>query len=394
MGMNLPSACSPPGVYAPIRTLMLHLTEDCNLRCSYCFVKKSPRRMGSETARKAVEFFLARSVSGAEYDIHLNFFGGEPFLELDRMEEVIAFARQPRPNVYKNVIFSATTNGTIASGRVERMVREARMNLLISLDGDVQASGYRRFASGQSSYGVVSRNLPRLVSWSPEASVRMSFHPGALDLVGQARHGLDLGAPLVVLAPILDADWHDHVDALEGAFQALADWFIAEARQGRILALDVTHRLLQQYHHVLWGSPRPVHPCRAGSSLLGVDPDGNVLPCHRFLYRPEDWLGTVEQVRLPRARQRHLQASPSDSPGCEVCPATSICCGGCQAIARNAGLGWNEIHPSYCIVMQAQMRAILRIYHTLTAEAVPCFFQQVLQCPRIQTGALTEPSTR
>ena len=70
---------------------MLYLTEDCNLRCSYCFVNKSPRRMSSDTARKAVEFYLDRNISGAEYSINITFFGGEPFLELDRMEEVIAW---------------------------------------------------------------------------------------------------------------------------------------------------------------------------------------------------------------------------------------------------------------------------------------------------------------
>jgi MoaA/NifB/PqqE/SkfB family radical SAM enzyme len=44
---------SQPQKYAPVRHLMLYLTEECNLRCTYCFVKKEPRFMrGPLTKRK------------------------------------------------------------------------------------------------------------------------------------------------------------------------------------------------------------------------------------------------------------------------------------------------------------------------------------------------------
>src|ERR1700691_2883270 len=109
-------------VYAPVRNLMLYLTEECNLRCSYCFVDKKPRYMSEEVARWAVEFFYSRNISGGEYQVHLNFFGGESFLCIERMHQVIAMARERRPNVYKQAIFSATTNGTVATPEVERLI--------------------------------------------------------------------------------------------------------------------------------------------------------------------------------------------------------------------------------------------------------------------------------
>ena len=42
--MLLPlSVPQEPQKYAPVRTLLLYLTEECNLRCTYCFVKKQPK---------------------------------------------------------------------------------------------------------------------------------------------------------------------------------------------------------------------------------------------------------------------------------------------------------------------------------------------------------------
>ncbi len=383
-----------PLVYAPVRTMLLYVTEQCNLRCEYCFVDKKPRRMGAETARKAMDFLLSRNVSGAESTLNIGFFGGEPFLEQDRMEEVIEYGRRYRPNVHKQFEFSATTNGTIATPRVERLLQEHRMRLLISMDGRHGASAHRPYVSGKPSYDTVARNLPKLAFWAVEAIVRMTFHPGALDLVGNVRHALELGAPSVALCPVEEAAWAGHQAALDDAYEALADWYIQEARQGQILPLEVTHAFLYQRHAALeHGLGRPSRPCGVGTHLLAIDPDGNVMPCHRFLYRKGEWLGTVDQADLPVERMQYVHLSAADILGCDACPAQPVCGGGCRAVALNAGLGLYGAHPGYCITMRAHARAVYRIYDTLTAEG-NVHFRKALSRPRPLAGALAELITR
>jgi len=368
---------------------MLYLTEDCNLRCTYCFVDKKPRRMTSEVARKAVEFFLHRNISGAEWQIGITFFGGEPFIELDRMEEVVAIAREPRQDTYKKIRFSATTNATIATPRVERIIKDSNMSLLISMDGGHGASSYRPFVSGKSSYEHVAKNLPKLVSWSGDAYVRMTFHPGALDLVGNVRHALELGAPAVALCPVVEARWAGHEEALEEAYQALAEWYIEEARRGRILPLEITHIMLRQYHAYRHGAPRTPRPCGVGTYLLGVDPEGHVMPCHRFLYRPQDWLGTVDSPKLSEKRQKYVHLSSRDILGCDVCVAEPVCGGGCRAVVVNAGIDLTQAHPSFCLVTRAHARAAIRIYDTLSKEENTAFLHS-LHSESAHDGALAE----
>ena len=357
-------------VYAPVRVLMLYLTEDCNLRCTYCFVNKKPRRMTSETARRTVEFFLDRNISGAETELNISFFGGEPFLELDRMEEVIAIARERRPNVYKTIKFAATTNGTVSGPRVERIVKETAMPLLVSLDGDHRAAEHRPFVSGRGSYELVARNLPKLVEWSPNVVVRMTFHPDALDFVGNVRHALELGAPSVALCPVVEASWQGHEEALKAAYTALADEYIDQARRGRLLPLEITHQLLVDLH----SRRRPARPCSAGQALLSVDPDGNVMPCHRFLYRRSDWLGNVRERQLDERRWDYVHLSSQDILGCDTCPAQTVCGGGCRLLAVAAGQKLETgANPTECMLMRAHAAAVHRIYETLTAEGNQVF---------------------
>lgn len=356
--------------YAPVGTLMLYLTDGCNLDCRYCFVRKESRRMSSETARKTVEWFLNRNVSGTEFRVRIVFFGGEPFLALDRMEEVVLLGRQRRPGCTRKVSFSATTNGTIASPRVERILRDAEMDLFISLDGGAEATAHRPFVSGRSSYSVVARNLPKLVRWAHQASVRMTFHPGSLDLVGSVRRALELGAPQVALCPVVEADWKAWVEPLEAAYEALADEFLGTFRRGTPLPLIHTWQLLGRLHRDRTaGDGKPTRPCTCAHSLLGVDPDGNVMPCHRFLYRPGDWLGTVDRPELSPAREPYVAVAARDVPGCDRCPADRVCGGGCRYLAL-AGTGdLHGKHPGHCLTLRAHFRAVERIYTTLMEES-------------------------
>lgn len=364
--------------YAPVQTLMLYVTEDCNLRCTYCFVKKSPRTMSLETARKSVDFYLNRNISGNVRHLGLTFFGGEPFLALDVIEEIVAYSRKRRKTSRKTVHFSATTNATIATPRVEKIVRDTDMKLLVSVDGGEEAMKSRPFAEGGSPYRAVERNFERLRSWSPSVVARMTYHPEALDLKRNVQRVLEMGAPAVALCPVTESDWKGHEEKLEEAYQEIADWFIEEARRGRFLPLEITWQQLRRTHSTRRGGSRPERPCSVGQSLIAVDPDGHVMPCHMYLYRRQDWFGTVEDSEFPTRRESYLQLSTKNLLGCQTCLAEPICGGGCRAVAVGERHDFHTgKHPGYCLNTRAQARCVYRIYQTLMDE-IPESFQRAL----------------
>jgi radical SAM protein with 4Fe4S-binding SPASM domain len=345
--------------------------------------------MTSEVARRTVDWFMSRAVSGNLYHIGLTFFGGEPFMALPRMAEMVAYARQYRPNTHKAMQFYATTNGTIADGAVERLIKDAAMRLIVSLDGDEEANAHRPYVSGRPSYPTVTRNLRSLLSWAPDTVARITWHPDNLDLVRNVEHALDLGATMVGVFPVVEADWAGLETRVDEAWDALADWYIQRTRQGRLPPLVSVNLLLSRWHASRRGVGRPSHPCGVGRWFMAVDPEGRVMPCHRFYDRPHDHLGTVENTTLSADRDRYLRLSTADILGCDGCEAAPVCGGGCRVLSLMAGQGLAGRHPAFCMLKRAEVRAAQRIYRTLMADDRPDFHHVLCQ-PVSVHPAMTE----
>src|SRR5262245_42520947 len=90
--------------------LILLPTEKCNFRCTYCYEDFALGRMSSGVVRGVKELLSTRAPGLDE--LTLAWFGGEPLLALDIVEDVQAHARRlaeahPRLRVSGNI----TTNG-------------------------------------------------------------------------------------------------------------------------------------------------------------------------------------------------------------------------------------------------------------------------------------------
>jgi uncharacterized protein len=361
-----------------VNNLMLYITEDCNLRCTYCFVKKTPRAMTIETARKSLDYLVQKSISGAQRLVNVTLFGGEPMLRTDLIADLIQYSRR-FPT--KTIHFGAVTNGTLAGPRVEKVVKEGRIQLLISLDGDREISRARPTVRGAESYAMVAKNLRRLVEWSPGAAVRMTYTAKTLDLVRSVKHALELGAPWIVLCPATDSGWAGQEQPVEDAHTALGEWFISEIEQERVPPLDVTWRMLRQYRIGQRTGLRLEKPCPVGAELISIDPDGNVMPCHRHLYRPNDWLGTIEDRALPARRSRYTEIRSSQIPDCASCEAKLVCGGGCRVVALEAGYGLHGAHPDHCLLTRAHHRMVERIHRSLAQN--PLYLQCLNKANRL-----------
>src|SRR5471030_371998 len=86
----------------PLTTLVLNITNQCNLSCTYCYEYgedkivdtangKAAKFMNEETARDSVDFLLKASKSNRLP--HLTFFGGETLLNFPVVQSTIAYGR-------------------------------------------------------------------------------------------------------------------------------------------------------------------------------------------------------------------------------------------------------------------------------------------------------------
>lgn len=75
------------------------VTEDCNLRCSYCYQvhKNNKHRMTFEIAKKAIDYLLDNPQMFDAEGVLWDFIGGEPLLEIDLIDQIANSARTVRP---------------------------------------------------------------------------------------------------------------------------------------------------------------------------------------------------------------------------------------------------------------------------------------------------------
>lgn len=82
-----------------LNTIILQVTQNCNLRCQYCVYSGSyinrvhnNKRMSVEVAKQAIDFLAKHSMNSKE--ISIGFYGGEPLLEFSLIQEIVDYAER------------------------------------------------------------------------------------------------------------------------------------------------------------------------------------------------------------------------------------------------------------------------------------------------------------
>ena len=137
-----------------MESLVLNVTNACNLKCKYCFVhKEEPHFMSLETAIQAVEYGQKNKRKDSFFIV---FFGGEPLLCYDTIiKPLVEYVKEKQYNVN----FSITTNGTLLTKEKVDFLKQNNFCLLFSFDGSKETQDYNR----SDSFDTIIKNIPYLL---------------------------------------------------------------------------------------------------------------------------------------------------------------------------------------------------------------------------------------
>lgn len=352
---------------APLRSLVYYLTEACNLRCGYCYVEKSGRRSSLEVGRAAIDFLVERGGT----DLHLRFFGGEPMLEMERIEELVAYGNRRAAAAGKTLRFDMVTNATLADGpRVERL-RSLGVEAVASADGTPRAMMEQRPHHGGRGGGEeLERCLRRLLAAGVAVAVRMTVLPGRERFADDLRYLLALEPPSLMMTTAQHVAWREA--EMAAVYEAVAEVYLAAARRRGPPPLVLTNRLLVRHHAAAGGHPLPLPSrfCAAGAGMLGVDVAGNLYPCHRFVQLgAEQRVGSVQSGEV--APESMLPALARRE--CRGCTARIHCAGSCPAANLQETGRVDRPEPRHCLDLRYHLAAVQRIHRTLAAEGNVAF---------------------
>lgn len=144
-----------------LKSMMLNVTDACNLRCRYCFLSQKPNYMSYQVAKDATDL-LVECYDGKEKQ-SLNFFGGEPLLMWDSIvEPLINYVRSNDLPLSLGI----TTNGILLDEKKAKFLKDNGVGLLFSIDGSKRFQDYNRPLPGnKSSYDVLEPKLPMILEY-------------------------------------------------------------------------------------------------------------------------------------------------------------------------------------------------------------------------------------
>ena len=366
----------------PLQTIVLNVTNQCNLSCQYCYEfgedkvatpEGKPKFMAWETAKSSVDYLFAESQG--RKSVHITFFGGETLMNFPLLKQVVAYARTRAQELKVNIDFSLTTNATLLSPTIIEYLAENAIGVTVSMDGPKEMQDkFRVFSNGRGSYDIIKPKVQNLLAThrTRPIAARVTMTSGAMDVKKIYRHlKHELGFYEVGFAPVTTSPSRLYsinepgMDSVLEQFSELADEYLEFALRGEHHGFSNVSDTLSELHQ---GVNKSL-PCGAGLGMVGVGPSGDIAPCHRFVDSDQHVLGNVTTGIDKEKQSDFLTRGNIDTKyDCHECWARPLCAGGChhEAFVRYGDTGHANLH--YCDWIRGWTDKCLQVYGAIAAQ--------------------------
>jgi uncharacterized protein len=366
---------------APITEAYLSLTNQCNLRCTYCFVpsagKASSQVISSDVSRATIDLLLDHA--DRAHGLSLILWGGEPLLYFGAFQTAVRYAEEQSAKRRIPIAFATTTNATLLTPAVGEWLARHRVIVNLSIDGPpFLHDATRTYASGLGSSAMVERNVRSFVETStrhfPECvtRARVTITSRSIAYLTEIHEYLwGLGIAVVWTK---DVDWlpdgepalirDDDLARLDSEYARLRDRLFGDFLAGK---MDRGPQLWFDLHLIY--QRRQLRGCGAGCSGLSISPSGTISACYHLSADATHSLGTVDRPELEPSRR--LQYAPLGVEWlreCGSCAFKYLCGGGCFAKSFNHGIQPPAVWRRQCRYVESYVMHCLRLYARLSTD--------------------------
>jgi uncharacterized protein len=360
LGLLTPANYTPPRLIENPRTLSawLHVTDRCNLRCSYCYLPHNPVDMSMEVGQAAIEAIFRSALAHNYREINLKYAGGEAMLRFPFIVELHRYAQTlaEQPGLTPSGII--LSNGTRLTLEIIEVMRFLDLKLMISLDGLGESHDRQRpYAGGQGSSADVLQGIELALAYDFTPDISITISGRNADKLPELMEW--------ILARELPFSLNFYRENSLSA--SYSDLKLEEEKiiRGMLATFDVIEKNLPR--RSLLGSlidranlsAPHLRTCSVGDSYQVFDPRGQVSKCQMAMNKPVATAKTSDPLALIRADKLGIQNIPvEEKEGCRDCEWKYWCSGGCPLLTYRA-TGRYDISSPNC-----------NIYKTLYPEAV------------------------
>ncbi|MFH1875151.1 MAG: radical SAM protein [Pseudomonadota bacterium] len=315
-----------------ISHLRLCLTDNCNMKCSYCHMQcqRGSPNMSIDVARISLSSYYAllkrNKIKGK-----VTFFGGEPLLNWETLKYSIGWIKKHDTNgEYISQIYIAT-NGTLLTSSMAEFLLKNKVTVSISLDGlEDKNDEMRRMRNDSGSFQFITKGINIL-----QEVGHKQF--SLIAVIGN--HNIDCIEDIILFAHKkgISLSFHNAFAEPKAISWSYPDYLMVE----RFFSASNYAKKLGMRVHGPWRWPfakafafnqNPIH-CLASGKEFSITVDGKIKPCPGF----DTDMGSIDNFDQVFSNPLYDKVYKRRAPflkDCKGCDLEGLCGGGCMVNAK------------------------------------------------------------
>lgn len=280
----------------PTMQVTFQVTDDCNLRCTYCYQhNKGHNRMTFDTAKKAIDYLLTRSEDNCSYisrdkkfGISLEFIGGEGLLEIDLIDQILSYFIErcldlDHPWLYYWTA-SIGSNGVLYfANNVQRILNkwDKALNVAITVDGNKQLHDMcRLFPDGSGSYDLAMAALRHQLENDKNPGTKITLSPDNLKYFEDSIiEFINNGLFHIWFNGIYEHTWTvEEANLYYNSLKNIIDYLFDNNLQSKI---DIA--IFSEGKYIPALPTENQNACGGNGSMLAISPNGEFYNCLRYM---------------------------------------------------------------------------------------------------------------
>ncbi|HET7017668.1 MAG TPA: radical SAM protein [Streptosporangiaceae bacterium] len=343
-----------------VLTAWLHVTNNCNLRCPYCYLTKTSENMSESIGREAVRAVVASAAANGFQAIKLKYAGGEASLNRHLIASLHELAKELTADLGLGLWATLLTNGVALPPAFVETLKAERIRIMISLDGIGEIHNLvRPTVAGRPSFRQVEQTIEQLIEQGhpPHLSITITGR-NAAGLADVVRFALERGLTFSfnlfrendAAAEVADLSYDNDtmISSLRAAFAVIGENLPPWSVLGSVL--DRGQLLM----------PRR-QCCGVGQDYVVIDQRGQVAQCHMEIGQVLGDVRHHDPLRLIRSATAPIKSLPvEEKEGCRECSWRYWCSGGCPIATFRSTGRWDVKSPN-CSIYKAIYPMALRL---------------------------------
>lgn len=398
------SDAEPPEIYWPhtydeylhkirfgIPSLVLEITQQCNLRCDYCIYSGNysgvrthqDKHMSRDMIKKSIDFYFKHN---AECDTAgISFYGGEALLDFDNICMAVDYARNVNAGK-KFLKFFISSNGTTLTPEVVSWLENSDdVELTITLNG-YQHDHYRHFSSGKGSLETILSAIGQIRAASPALWDRIDFIANIVtysELIELREFYKEyIKKPPALITGIYSQNGNEIIQDIIGR----QDNSLNHRKIIHDLYIEHADPYIKPYYNfnMMEIFERPIGPvnrlfriscCMPFTSALFVDSDGSFGMCEK-VGADKRWGNIDSGINEDAVIELMDSTKKKMNEQCRYCWAQRLCPACYQDFKRDL-IGGYLIVPEVCDNIRRNLEADLQIFCEIR-EKNPAFFDELV----------------